>query len=79
MSIKNNVQTLIPDTEDIYTADIRYFFITVASLVPNDFMDISVEAEQPKPLTSSYLKKIYDSSLHTTKKSSPPDFHRFRG
>ena len=61
MSIKNNVQTLIPDTEDIYTADIRYFFITVASLVPNDFMDISVEAEQPKPLTSSYLKKIYDS------------------
>ncbi len=45
MSITNNVQTLIPDTEDIYTADIRHFFITVASLVPNDFMDIIVEAE----------------------------------
>ena len=61
MSITNNVQTLIPDTEDIYTADIRHFFITVASLVSNHFMDISVEAEQSKPLTSEHLKKIYDS------------------
>ena len=74
MSIKNNVQTLIPDTEDIYTADIRYFFITVASLVPNDFMDISVEAEQPKPLTSSYLKKIYDS--YRGKPSAPLFFSK---
>ena len=61
MTIITNVQTLIPDTEDIYTADIRHFFITVASLVSNDFMNISVEAKQSKPLTSAHLKKIYDS------------------
>ena len=24
-------------------------------------------------------KKVAEKSLHTTKKSSPPDFHRFRG
>ena len=52
---------LIPDTEDIYTADIRHFFTTVASLVSNDFMNMSVEAKQSKPLTSAHLKKIYDS------------------
>ena len=61
MSIKNNVETLIPDIEDIYTTDIRNFLITVASLVSNDFMDISVELKQSKPLVSAYLKKIYDS------------------
>ena len=61
MSIANNVETLIPDTDDIYTADISNFFLTVASLVSNDFMDISVEVKQSKPLTSTHLKKIYDS------------------
>ena len=61
MTIITNVHMLIPDTEDIYTADIRHFFTTVASLVSNDFMNISVEAKQSKPLTSAHLKKIYDS------------------
>ena len=61
MTVINNVEMLIPDTKDIYTADIRHFFITVASLVSNDFMDINVVVEQSKPLTSAHLKKIYDS------------------
>lgn len=61
MSITNNVETLIPDTDDIYTTDVSNFFLTVASLVSNDFMDISIEAKQSKPLTSAHLKKIYDS------------------
>ena len=61
MTTITNVHMLIPDTEDIYTADIRHFFLTVASLVSNDFMSVSVEAEQSKPLASAYLKKIYDS------------------
>jgi len=61
MIIINNVETLIPDTKDIYTTDVRHFFITVASLVSNAFMDINVEAEQSKALTSAYLKKIYQS------------------
>lgn len=59
MTITINVETLIPNTEDIYTTDIRDFFITIASLVSNDFMGISVEAEQSKPLASAHLKKIY--------------------
>lgn len=57
MIIINDVETLIPDTKDIYTTDARHFFITVASLVSNAFMDINVEAEQSKALTSAYLKK----------------------
>ena len=61
MIIINDVETLIPDTKDIYTTDARHFFITVASLVSNAFMDINVEAEQSKALTSAYLKKIYQS------------------
>ena len=64
MTTTTNVETLIPNTEDIYTADIRDFFITVASLVSNDFMGISVEAEQSKPLASAHLKKIYQSYKH---------------
>lgn len=64
MTTTTNVETLIPNTEDIYTADIRDFFITVASLVSNDFMGISVEAEQSKSLASAHLKKIYQSYKH---------------
>ena len=69
MTTTTNVETLIPNTEDIYTADIRDFFITVASLVSNDFMGISVEAEQSKPLASAHLKKIYQSYKHKLTKS----------
>jgi hypothetical protein len=61
MTIITNVEMLIPDTEDIYTADIRNFLITVASLVPREFMDINIVVEQSKPLTPTYLKEIYDS------------------
>lgn len=61
MTIITNVETLIPDNEDIYTADIRNFLITVASLVPREFMDINIVVEQSKPLTPTYLKEIYDS------------------
>jgi len=61
MSIITNLERLIPNTEDIYSTDIRRFFITVASLVSNDFMNINIEQEQSKPLTSEYLKKIFDS------------------
>ncbi len=61
MTIITNVQTLIPDTDDIYTADIRSFFITVASLVSDDFMDITAESKQSEALTSVRIKQIYDS------------------
>ena len=46
MTIITNVETLIPDNEDIYTADIRNFLITVASLVSRSFMDINIVVEQ---------------------------------
>ena len=62
MSIITNLERLIPNTEDIYSTDIRRFFITIASLVSNDFMNINVQLEQSKPLTSEDLKKIFDSS-----------------
>ncbi|MGP5494747.1 hypothetical protein ACTXMK_05020 [Psychrobacter celer] len=61
MSIKNNLKTLIPDTEDIYTHEVRAFFLTVTSLIPNSFMGVTVDVEVLGPLDSYFLKQIYNS------------------
>lgn len=61
MTLDRELQILIPDTEDIYTDDVKDFFLTVASLVSNDFMSIIVEIEKPVTLTSQQLKEILDS------------------
>ena len=61
MLIVSNVEKLIPPTDDVYTDEISNFFLTVANLVSNDFMDITIEVEQLEFLTSVCLKKIYNS------------------
>lgn len=61
MLIVSNVEKLIPATDDVYTDDLSNFFLTVANLVSNEFMDITIEVEQLEFLTSECLKKIYDS------------------
>lgn len=58
MLIVSNVEKLIPPTDDVYTDEISNFFLTVASLVSKDFMDITIEVEQLEFLTSVCLKKM---------------------
>ncbi len=57
MLIVSNVEKLIPATDDVYTDDLSNFFLTVANLVSNEFMDITIEVEQLEFLTSECLKK----------------------
>ncbi|WP_201555513.1 hypothetical protein [Psychrobacter sp. 72-O-c] len=61
MILNQELQILIPDTEDLYTDDVRNFFLTIASLVSIDFMDITVTCEKPFILSSERLKKILES------------------
>ncbi len=52
----------------------------------DDLVNRNFSAQRPNQLwvaDFTYIKTlsgwVYTASLHTTKKSSPPDFHRFRG
>lgn len=66
MPIVNDIVTLIPETQesderDIYTNEVRIFFTTIASLVSDTFMGITVHIEEPQLLTPEYLKQILGS------------------
>ncbi|KAA0915574.1 hypothetical protein [Psychrobacter sp. ANT_WB68] len=61
MTLDRELQILIPDTKDVYTDDVKAFFLTVASLVSSHFMSIIMEVEKPIILTSQHLNKILDS------------------
>ncbi|WP_169391421.1 MULTISPECIES: hypothetical protein [Psychrobacter] len=61
MSIVDDVKKLIPDSDDTYTEDLRNFFLTIASLVTDDFMDIVIETRHLEVLTAVQLRQIYDS------------------
>ena len=61
MTLDQELQILIPDTEDIYTDDVKDFFLTLASLVSKNFRGVEITVEEPVILSSEDLKRILKS------------------
>lgn len=61
----------------------KYNDITSEKVLPKDITVVTgwfrLDEDDAEVVPAEFHDCIYKLSLHTTKKSSPPDFHRFRG